>query len=99
MRADPPIDEPAIVPNLKSRALDRFDQVEIFVSRDLAQHDIADLQSTRVADWFDCAELAGFDLAGRDQGERFSGNVTAFVHAVLVPCYSSIDRSRKIGRS
>ena len=43
VRADPTVDEAAVVSDLESLALNRLDDVEVFRALDLAQHDIANL--------------------------------------------------------
>ena len=57
----PPVNAPAIVADLKSFSLNRLDEVNILSAIYLAQHNIASDQRRRVFDWFNGAELAGFD--------------------------------------
>src|SRR5689334_3493419 len=58
----PAVDAAAIVADLKTRAGDRLDQMQIFVAADLAQHDVAYLESIMI-DGRDGAELAGGNAA------------------------------------
>jgi len=46
--SDPTVDESPVVTNLESLLVDRFDNVEILIARDLTQHDIADVESRGV---------------------------------------------------
>ena len=43
VRADPTVDEAAVIPDLKPAALHRLDQVKVFVAAYLAKHDVANL--------------------------------------------------------
>jgi hypothetical protein len=61
--ADPPIDPTTVVSNLKSRALDRFDQVQVFAAVDFAQNNVANSEALGV-DGLDGAMLAGLYFAG-----------------------------------
>jgi hypothetical protein len=47
-RSDPNIDEPAIVANLKSFAIDGFDEMEILGTSNLTQHDVTDTERVRI---------------------------------------------------
>jgi hypothetical protein len=76
-RAYPAIDATAIISDLKSAALHRFDEMQILAPADFAEHNIADLQLTVACDGFHRTELPGFNLAGhrvaaRSKSDRFA---------------------------
>ena len=74
---DPPIDASAIVANLKSRTLNRLDQMQILASVQFAKNNVTDFDRNGFSR-NDSAELARFDLsphrtAMRTKGNRFAG--------------------------
>ena len=60
MSADPAIDEAAVVRDLEALTLDRIDEVQVLVTANLAENDVADAQRGGI-DRRDRAELAGLD--------------------------------------
>jgi hypothetical protein len=63
LRPDPPIDEPAVVADLVAPVLNGLDDVRIFITRNLAQHDVPNFQLRRI-DRSDRAQLSGLDAPG-----------------------------------
>jgi hypothetical protein len=58
----PAVDPTAVVADLEPLPLDGLDQVEVFAAFDLAEHDVADADGSRI-DGLDRAELPRLDLA------------------------------------
>lgn len=55
--SDPPVDSAAIVTDLKTIALNRFDEVKVLMPSHFAKHNIANLERPGVFDGNDGAEL------------------------------------------
>lgn len=63
MDRHPSVDPAPVVADLESRALNGFDEVQVFPALHLAEHDIPDLQLFWEY-WHHGAQLAGFDFTG-----------------------------------
>src|SRR6266700_3747738 len=61
--SDPAVNSAAVISNLKTFALNRFDQVQVLKSVYFTKDDVVFLQILH-ADWNHCAKLTGFNFAG-----------------------------------
>lgn len=58
----PAVDSSSIVSDLKTRPLDRFDQMQVLLAVHFAEHNVADLEALGVIHRAHSAELPGLDL-------------------------------------
>jgi hypothetical protein len=70
---DPTVDVPSVISDLKTRSLNRLDDVEVFSSPDFAEYNVAYFDGCGI-DWLDGAKLPGFNFARHGVATRSKRN-------------------------